>query len=75
MFDYSSKWLILIFYLFQQCIDGGGSCHTEIDGYYVESLICVVLGLLWLTWGQRTVKRLQGVGEKAWQVIPKKANS
>jgi MFS transporter, PAT family, solute carrier family 33 (acetyl-CoA transportor), member 1 len=62
------------FHFLQLCVDGGGNCHTEIDGYYVESLICVVLGLLWLTWGKGTIKRLQGLPERAWQVIPKRAH-
>ncbi|XP_059477297.1 acetyl-coenzyme A transporter 1 isoform X2 [Neocloeon triangulifer] len=55
------------------CTDAGGVCNTEVDGYYVESFFCVILGLLWLTcWGKRTIRRVQGLGDQAWQVIPKK---
>ncbi|CAB3374202.1 Hypothetical predicted protein [Cloeon dipterum] len=58
----------------KQCEDRGGMCKTEIDGYYIESFVCVVIGVLWLSlWGKRTIKKIQGLGKTAWQVVPKKA--
>ncbi|KAF4525583.1 hypothetical protein B566_EDAN010442 [Ephemera danica] len=53
----------------EACIAGGGECLTQIDGYYVESLVCVVFGFLWLRWGHRTIQRLQSHPESAWQVF------
>ncbi|KAG5847765.1 hypothetical protein ANANG_G00129680 [Anguilla anguilla] len=32
------------------CAQEGGVCVTALDGYYVESVVCVVLGLCWWLW-------------------------
>ena len=54
------------------CESVGGKCTTEIEGYYVESVICVCLGFLWLVlWGWRTIKRLQSASEDEWRVVAK----
>ena len=54
------------------CENSGGKCVTEIEGYYVESVICVSLGFLWLgVWGWRTIKRLQAASEDDWRVVSK----
>jgi len=43
------------------------SCST-IDGYYVESLICMLLGFLWLKLNRRRVQRLQNLDLEAWKI-------
>ena len=54
----------------QQCEGGGGKCHTEVDGYYIESILCVAFGAIYLLgWGWNTVQRLQNAEEKKWRVI------
>ncbi|XP_078725653.1 acetyl-coenzyme A transporter 1 isoform X1 [Lampetra fluviatilis] len=51
----------------QLCVEAGGSCVTTRDGYYVESALCVLLGVLWwLLLGPR-MRRLQQLGPSAWQ--------
>merc|ERR1712038_1462291 len=54
------------------CESSGGKCTTEIEGYYVESVCCVIIGFLWLgLWGWRTIKRLQEASEADWRVVGK----
>ena len=55
------------------CESEGGKCLTEVEGYYVESISCVLIGFLWLgLWGWRTIKRLQAASESDWRVVGKK---
>ena len=43
---------------------------VEVDGYYIESVICIIFGFLYLIlWGWNTVKTLQNANEKDWRVI------
>ncbi|XP_068699188.1 acetyl-coenzyme A transporter 1-like [Montipora foliosa] len=49
------------------CTDAGGVCETLIDGYYVESIICVVLGFLWLRWKGQKTRSLQDLPESVWK--------
>ncbi|QRV76712.1 MFS transporter, acetyl-coa transporter [Ceratobasidium sp. AG-Ba] len=51
------------------CADLGGTCHTERDGYYIVSWICITLGasiLIFYIWP--TAKRLQGLRQADWRV-------
>jgi len=50
------------------CTDSGGSCAISIDGYYIETGICVFLGIIWLLWKRRTLVNLQNLDENAWKV-------
>nr|CAG4644720.1 EOG090X04K8 [Leptodora kindtii] len=52
----------------QECIDAGGRCVVGVDGYYIESVICIIFGVLWLNWGRRTIRQLQAKDETAWKV-------
>jgi len=46
---------------------------TEVEGYYVESVVCVAVGLIWLgLWGWRTMNRLQNAPDAQWRVVVKK---
>ncbi|XP_015756178.1 PREDICTED: acetyl-coenzyme A transporter 1-like [Acropora digitifera] len=49
------------------CSDAGGVCKTLVDGYHVESLICVVLGFLWLQWKGQKTRSLQDLPESVWK--------
>ncbi|XP_002731163.2 acetyl-coenzyme A transporter 1-like [Saccoglossus kowalevskii] len=51
----------------EACTKDGGVCHTDIDGYYIETIACFVIGLLWLLWKQKTVKKLQTLDDSAWK--------
>jgi len=55
------------------CVEGGGECTTQVDGYYTEAAVCFLLGSLWLgLWGWRTISRLQDAPDSAWVVVKHK---
>lgn len=54
--------------LFQHCKMNGGTCVTRIDGFYIETAICIVVGFVWLQWGRPTINRLQRLPATAWQI-------
>lgn len=51
----------------QLCVKEGGTCVTTLDGYYVESVVCVVIGLVWWLWLGKKMKGLQEKSPAAWQ--------
>lgn len=48
------------------CVKEGGTCLTVLDGYYVESVVCVVIGLLWWLLLGKKLRRLQEESPQAW---------
>ncbi|XP_051580775.1 acetyl-coenzyme A transporter 1-like [Myxocyprinus asiaticus] len=54
------------------CVSEGGVCVTALDGYYVESVVCVVIGLCWWIFFGKKMKRLQEESPSAWHCrVPK----
>lgn len=51
----------------QLCVKEGGACVTTLDGYYVESVVCVVIGLTWWVWLGKKMRRLQEQSPAAWR--------
>ncbi|XP_029884418.1 acetyl-coenzyme A transporter 1 isoform X2 [Aquila chrysaetos chrysaetos] len=49
------------------CAKAGGSCVTTLDGYYVESVICVILGFGWWFLLGPKFKKLQDEGQTSWK--------
>ncbi|XP_042342010.1 acetyl-coenzyme A transporter 1 [Plectropomus leopardus] len=49
------------------CVKEGGFCVTTLDGYYVESVVCVVIGLAWWLWLGKKMRRLQEQSPTAWR--------
>lgn len=49
------------------CVKKGGVCVTTLDGYYVESAVCVVIGLIWWLWLGKKMRRLQEESPAAWR--------
>uniref|UniRef100_A0A8C3T3E2 Acetyl-coenzyme A transporter 1 n=1 Tax=Chelydra serpentina TaxID=8475 RepID=A0A8C3T3E2_CHESE len=49
------------------CTKLGGSCVTTLDGYYVESIICVALGFVWWFLLGPKLKKLQDEGQSSWK--------
>ncbi|XP_039186599.1 acetyl-coenzyme A transporter 1 [Crotalus tigris] len=49
------------------CSKEGGSCVITLDGYYVESIICVVLGFVWWLFLGPKLKRLQNEQPTSWK--------
>lgn len=48
------------------------SCVKSLDGYYIECIVCVIVGFLWLQWGSGKLKRLQSLPPVAWSVAGNK---
>lgn len=51
-----------------ECSANGGTCEIVIDGFYVEIVICAVIGFLWLAWAKSRIKRIQDLDENAWKL-------
>lgn len=51
----------------KDCTNAGGVCQIFVDGYYVESIVCVVLGVLWLRWKGKQTRALQDLPESVWR--------
>eukprot|EP00731_Ephydatia_muelleri_P038695 Em0865g1a len=51
------------------CEAAGGKCVTNVDGYYVLSIACILLGLLWMGWQRNRMNRLQAMDEAAWKLL------
>ncbi|XP_062408260.1 acetyl-coenzyme A transporter 1 [Sardina pilchardus] len=49
------------------CVKEGGTCVTVLDGYYVESVVCVVIGLTWWLLLGKRLRRLQDESPQAWE--------
>lgn len=57
-----------------QCIEIGGNCKIEIDGYYIEMTMNVIYGIIWFRWGLRTIEYLQRLPIGDWYVLSKRAD-
>lgn len=51
-----------------ECVKAGHVCVSTLDGYYVETLSCIVFGFVWLRWGSTVIRRLQQLPLSAWKV-------
>lgn len=49
------------------CVKENGVCVTTLDGYYVESVVCVVIGFAWWVWLGKKMRRLQEQSPAAWR--------
>ncbi|KAK2716881.1 acetyl-coenzyme A transporter 1-like [Artemia franciscana] len=52
----------------EECARLGGECITLIDGYYIEMLICTIIGVIWLSWGKTVMNQLHHGTDKQWRV-------
>lgn len=63
------------FFRFQLCMDThNGACNMQFDGYYIESILCLIIGFAWLRWGRRKIDLLQTRPMSAWKIILSKQN-
>ncbi|XP_058789178.1 acetyl-coenzyme A transporter 1 [Phymastichus coffea] len=56
----------------ETCTKTDGVCNMLLDGYYIESFLCVILGFLWFRWGRRKIEYLQNRPASTWKVIQDK---
>ncbi|KAL7035903.1 hypothetical protein ACKWTF_008619 [Chironomus riparius] len=57
------------------CKEIGGTCKTEVDGYYVEIGFSVVYGLIWFTVFRSVIYRLQRYSREDWYVLTNNKSS
>lgn len=52
-----------------RCVNGGGICEIQRDGYYIVNILCVIFGVVTF-WGFIKPKALalQGLPLRAWRV-------
>ncbi|XP_014223966.1 acetyl-coenzyme A transporter 1 [Trichogramma pretiosum] len=55
------------------CALTGGTCKITLDGYYIESILCVIIGFVWLRWGKRKIQYLQDRPLSTWKVVRQKS--
>ncbi|XP_015124248.1 acetyl-coenzyme A transporter 1 [Diachasma alloeum] len=53
----------------EQC-ELNGKCITRLDGFYLESIVCVIIGVVWFRWGKRKINYLQSRPMTDWKVVP-----
>ncbi|XP_054160405.1 acetyl-coenzyme A transporter 1-like [Oppia nitens] len=49
------------------CQASNGSCDVTTDGYYVEVVLSIIIGLLWFKWGRSKIRALQMKPMTAWK--------
>ena len=52
----------------KECTSSGGKCVTELDGFYIEVLLCTIVGFFWLYYCRHLIRKLQDQDERAWRV-------
>lgn len=61
---------VKIYLLFQVCANtNNGVCIMQLDGYYIESILCLIIGFSWLRWGRRKINILQAKPMSAWKIV------
>ncbi|XP_011501252.1 PREDICTED: acetyl-coenzyme A transporter 1 [Ceratosolen solmsi marchali] len=56
----------------ETCMNVNKVCHTQLDGYYIESFLCIIIGFLWLRWGKNIIRNLQNKPASTWKVVQQK---
>lgn len=54
------------------CTKSGGTCHTDIEGYYIEVCINVIYGIFWFFLMRKMILGLQELPSKDWHILTKK---
>jgi len=59
----------------EDCSGIGGTCRIDIDGYYIEIIICLIYGIIWYKWARSKINQLQKMPVKSWHVFHEKKSS
>jgi len=65
--DCDFHWCMRVCVCLQSCISPLKTCTIH-DGYYTESLVCFVIGFIWLYLRSSKVRRLQDLPSLSWAV-------
>ncbi|XP_037027691.1 acetyl-coenzyme A transporter 1-like isoform X2 [Bradysia coprophila] len=66
-------WLIDPLTITRPCIDDADTVCDKptvkiFDGYYIETIACIVIGYCWFFWAQKTINKLQKRPESDWRI-------
>jgi len=68
-------WLVDPLTITEPCNDALTVCDKPtikiFDGYYIETMACILLGFCWFCWGQRIIEKLQRKPESEWRITEK----
>ena len=53
------------------CVAAGGHCHIQLDGYTIETVVCIIIGVIWIFLCRDTVAHLQYQPYQDWMVLGK----
>lgn len=56
------------------CIEAGGKCVIDIDGYYIEVAMNAVYGVCWYFWGRKMIEYLQQLPISDWHILSKNSD-
>lgn len=59
----------------EDCHKVGGQCRIDIDGYYIEIILCLIYGILWYKFSKTKINQLQKLPIKSWHVFHGKTKS
>lgn len=54
------------------CSSQGGSCNVTLDGYTIQTILCMLIGFIWIFSFRDTVARLQSLPFREWMVVKEK---
>lgn len=57
-----------------ECASNGGYCNIQLDGYTIETVLCLAVGVMWILYFRDTVAKLQILPYKDWLVIGRDKN-
>jgi len=57
------------------CVADGGNCVVIVNGYYVETAVCTIIGIVWFCIFRIILKNIQTKGPSHWLVNIKKPSS
>jgi len=69
-FSWGRQYLIVIEFCFLKfCRASEGNCRISVDGFYIECVICVLLGISWFLWKRKETRHLDSLDLKEWKVL------
>ena len=52
-----------------ECINNGGYCRIDIDGFYIEVAFNVLFGIVWFQWAKKIINYLETLPVSDWHVL------
>lgn len=55
----------------EDCAGFGGVCVTKVDAFYVETIACTVIGIVWILMFRNLMYKLQAMSKSMWKISKK----